>query len=312
MNSNSTSSEELGDYKVLFHLTPYPMAIVDVTGMIIEYNKAFAELVGFTQITPGTELHPGMISPEFQPNGMRSMDRAKSLIEKALHEGKLSFEWMHKSTTGREFLSHITLEAITFAGKPALFAALQDVSEQRKLERLVDQRTRELNSIVLELEKQTKTDPLTGINNRIKLDEILALEHERFQRSGVPYCIALLDIDHFKQVNDRYGHDIGDQVLKEFSLLLRDNIRSFESVGRWGGEEFLIILPNAQVAQAQLAIEKLLQKIRDTDFEGIDQLRASAGVAQAHRDDSLVTLFKRVDEAMYRAKSLGRDRVELA
>lgn len=308
--SNKDKLGQFDDYHTLFHMIGFPVTVVRADGMFMEYNKAFEELLGYHDGIPRAQFHPGVVSPEFQPNGMRSMDRSQKLIAKAFKQGRHSFEWMHKSMSGREFLSRVTLEPIHFKGEPAVFASIEDVSEHKKLERLVAERTEKLNVLVKELERQAKTDPLTGLFNRIKLDEMLAVEHQTLAQDMTPYSIALIDIDHFKLINDQYGHYVGDDVLKKIAEVLLDHFDDGQSVGRWGGEEFLVILPNTQQSDAAQCIENLRAKIEVCRFSGIERLTISAGIAQAQSDETIKTLFNRVDTALYAAKEQGRNRVE--
>ena len=125
-----------------------------------------------------------------------------------------------------------------------------------------------------------------------------------------PYSIALIDIDHFKLVNDQYGHYVGDDVLKKIAEVLLGQFEDGQSVGRWGGEEFLVILPNTQQSDAAQCIENLRAKIEVCRFSGIERLTISAGIAQAQSDETIKALFNRVDTALYAAKEQGRNRVE--
>lgn len=161
------------------------------------------------------------------------------------------------------------------------------------------------------LKEQSITDPLTQLYNRLKLDEDVAHEINRAQRSKSEFSIILLDIDHFKEVNDTYGHLTGDQALKEFSNLLKDNLRASDILGRWGGEEFLIICPDSNLEGCQILAEQLREKISTHPFPKVGTLTASFGVAVHTPGEKANTVISRADAALYAAKRQGRNRVML-
>lgn len=156
------------------------------------------------------------------------------------------------------------------------------------------------------------TDYLTQLYNRVKLDQELLKEIRRAQRYRTPLCIMLLDIDHFKAFNDTYGHQTGDVVLKTIAAVLRQNSREVDIVGRWGGEEFLIITPSISLAGGKEFAEKLRRAVESRSVEGVGRVSASFGVAEYREGDTLEHLIGRVDQALYRAKARGRNRVECA
>ena len=153
------------------------------------------------------------------------------------------------------------------------------------------------------------TDYLTGLNNRQKFEMDINEEINRAQRYHHPFSIIMVDIDYFKMVNDTFGHDAGDIVLKEFSQLLMHNIRQADILARWGGEEFIILCPNTQIDGAKALAETLRVKIQEHIFGDIGQKTASFGVTQYQEGSDLKTIFLNVDNALYRAKEDGRNRV---
>ena len=128
------------------------------------------------------------------------------------------------------------------------------------------------------------------------------------KRYNTPLSIIYFDIDHFKQINDTYGHKKGDFILKEVSKIILQNIRKTDIFGRWGGEEFIIILPFTDLENALILAEKLRKKIEEHDFDGIN-ITISFGVTELKIDDNADTLINRADEALYKAKNKGRNRV---
>ena len=158
------------------------------------------------------------------------------------------------------------------------------------------------------------TDGLTGLYNRRHVADRLARELERFARRGTPLCVAICDIDHFKRINDHYGHNVGDNVLRAVSNVLRSSVPRTDIVGRWGGEEFLVILPESTLATARVVAERLrlgLEHAAD-GLDGDVHVTASIGVALATAEMNTDQLLEAADRALYRAKSGGRNRVEMA
>ncbi|MEI7668241.1 MAG: GGDEF domain-containing protein [Erysipelotrichaceae bacterium] len=162
----------------------------------------------------------------------------------------------------------------------------------------------------LQLEKASNTDRLTNIYNRTKIDKILEDEILRASRGGHPFSLVMIDIDHFKSINDRFGHIIGDQYLKMVAQIMRDTCRQLDSVCRWGGEEFLIVCPETDVIGATTLANKLLKTIRDYPFESDKSITFSIGVSTYKPLDSEDSLILRADKALYLAKNNGRNRVE--
>ena len=155
------------------------------------------------------------------------------------------------------------------------------------------------------------TDSLTGIANRREFSSILAREVERAKRYGVPMSLAMYDLDYFKRVNDTFGHDVGDYVLQAVTDLVKENIRATDVVARWGGEEFMVLMPQSDMQAARIVAEKLRLAIAGHGFDKVGELTASFGVAAFEPQDDLNSLLKRVDDALYLAKERGRNRVEM-
>jgi len=169
----------------------------------------------------------------------------------------------------------------------------------------------ELEKKSTELEMLSTTDSLTKTFNRHKLDEVLVGEITRSNRYSNDLSIIMLDIDFFKDVNDKFGHMVGDEILTKFAELLRDNIRNNDMLGRWGGEEFLIICSGIGATSARAAANKLRIIIEQADFAPAHGLTASFGVAERISDDSKETLVLRADKALYTSKHRGRNQVTI-
>ncbi|MDY6848148.1 MAG: diguanylate cyclase [Geoalkalibacter sp.] len=161
------------------------------------------------------------------------------------------------------------------------------------------------------IEEISITDRLTGIYNRVRLDEVLKNEHERFKRYGDSFSVILFDIDHFKYINDTHGHLVGDKALKEIAQLTRRMVRATDVPGRWGGEEFLIVSPHSDQEGAKQLAEKLRLAIAEHDFGRAARITASFGVATVDAQTTPDSLLKAVDDALYHAKENGRNRVSV-
>lgn len=166
----------------------------------------------------------------------------------------------------------------------------------------------QLRSLNQKLKTLSNTDKLTGLYNRVKIDEVLVRQKAEVDRYETEAAIILLDIDLFKHVNDTFGHVVGDMVLVEFANIIKSNVRATDYVGRWGGEEFIIICPNITQRAAQLLTNKLLEKVRHYSFHIVGSLTASAGVASFSASRSIKETLCDVDEALYQAKEAGRDK----
>lgn len=169
---------------------------------------------------------------------------------------------------------------------------------------------RKLAALNKRLEQLSVTDKLTGLFNRQKLDVKLEMEFLRARRSGAPLSIIILDLDHFKNVNDTWGHQVGDQVLVCTAQLLTARLRQTDCAGRWGGEEFMVICPDTDLEGARALAETLRQAIAAHTFPTAGHRTASFGVACCTVADQVKTLVSRADQALYEAKHLGRNRVE--
>ncbi len=180
--------------------------------------------------------------------------------------------------------------------------AFRDITVQKK-------HLQTLEAINELLEKQATTDALTGIFNRMKFNKSLTNEIQRAQRYNTPLSLIIFDIDHFKQVNDTYGHLAGDSVLKKIARIITSNLREIDIFARWGGEEFVIQAPGTTLDGAIGLAEKLRNKIECYDFAEPEKITMSFGVTTLKNDDNTISFINRADEALYRAKEGGRNQV---
>ncbi|MFO7954624.1 GGDEF domain-containing protein [Thioalkalivibrio sp.] len=180
------------------------------------------------------------------------------------------------------------------------------------LERLVQERTHSLEAAQSRLERLATTDPLTGLHNRMKASELLADEIRRAERHGGLLGVIMMDLDHFKPINDTLGHGRGDTVLTEVGRLIAARIRETDRAARWGGEEFLILCPQGDAAATSHLAEDLRRALGVTDFDTGHALTASFGVAQLKPGETGEALVDRADRALYAAKNAGRNQVQAA
>ena len=197
---------------------------------------------------------------------------------------------------------------------------VENLNQLKELQTQEEERNRALAGLNLDLQKANRrleelsvTDGLTGLHNRRYLIERLKREIARSQRLGHPVCLIMADLDHFKQVNDRLGHQAGDQALRLFAQLLSDGLRKVDTVGRYGGEEFCLVLVDCNLDFAVAVADKLRaqfeQKSRTSPFEGLGGLSVSMGVAQLEDGMDFEDFLELADKALYRAKQKGRNQV---
>ena len=186
-----------------------------------------------------------------------------------------------------------SVEVITVEDKEQYVVVLTDISE--------------LESEKEKLRLLAMTDTLTGAANRLQFNTMMDKFVDLSSRYETPLSIVMFDVDNFKRVNDDYSHHVGDEVLKELVKVVSKNVRKADLFVRWGGEEFLIILANTNSDNATLAAEKFRKSIEDTDFHTIGRLTCSFGVTSMSKDDTISSLISRADEALYQAKTAGRN-----
>ncbi len=215
-----------------------------------------------------------------------------------------------------EWLSFVLLLASISIG---MYVLKRYAEMRNKLEALVEERTHELRLKTVELERQATHDKLTGLHNRRYADDYLQREIDTSRRHGRPLAIALADIDHFKQINDRYSHAVGDEVLRRVAGIMSDRIRKTDMVARYGGEEFLLCFPDTSAefaehicGQIRLAVEKADWSTVFDHIEGPRgpvSLTVSFGIAEVGQDARRATILSEADTRLYTAKRKGRNRI---
>lgn len=177
------------------------------------------------------------------------------------------------------------------------------------------QRNLELGEAMEQIRELVNVDALTGVYNRRRLFEVITEESNRYSRMPGSFSICLMDIDHFKEVNDSYGHQVGDTILQAVARSVTDGLRTIDCFGRYGGEEFLLVLPQTPLKGAHIKAERVREAIEGLTFPEIGndfRITVSVGVAEYHREESTDDTLLRADQALYAAKHDGRNNVKLA
>lgn len=191
---------------------------------------------------------------------------------------------------------------------------LANASFSRLREKLLE-KNRQLEHSLHRIEDMANRDYLTGVHNRRHFMSLLESELQRSARNGRSFCLVMLDLDWFKSINDRFGHPVGDVVLQRLCLLASDNLRAIDQIGRVGGEEFAVLLPDASLDSGYTTIDRLRAAVHAYDWQQVAnglQVSFSAGVAAYCAGDSVHMMIKRADDALYEAKHAGRNRVQQA
>ena len=201
---------------------------------------------------------------------------------------------------------HFGIAFISLTAVTALTAVMTGLRQRLSRQR------QELQQALITIRTLATVDELTALANRRHMNEVLNAEEKRVNATDGAVCIALLDIDLFKSVNDRFGHACGDQVLRAFADTARQELRSADVLARWGGEEFLLLLPDTALAEAHTVLQRMADRFRESSIDGVDErvrITFSAGVVERRVGEPFAETISRADGAMYRAKSSGRDRL---
>ena len=229
-----------------------------------------------------------------------------TMLSFALTSGLMAW-WKPQAFPWKLELLHV---GIAMSILPIMLQAAIWVSKLRRTEA---QQNEQLTQMAAKLEVLAQHDELTGLFNRRHMMELLAMECRRAQRSGAPMSLAMIDLDHFKRINDTLGHQVGDRVLQVFAQAAGLKLRSSDVLARWGGEEFLLLMPETRAVDAINVIARVRQELDQVGFQ-VDgravPVTFSAGLAQWVKDESTDQFLERADRALYRAKHQGRNRTE--
>ena len=269
--------------------------ICDANEVIERVNSAFTRITGYSpeQVIGRT--------PRILKSGRHGAAFYAAMFRTLQDEGHWEGEVWNRRADGEVFPVWETISRVLddSGSRVEHYVALfRDISEQKRLE--------------AELQYQATFDRMTGAYNRQGTETELQRELERDRRHGHSLSVAMLDVDHFKEVNDRYGHDVGDRVLQAIIQQTLESVRENDLVGRWGGEEFLLVLPETDAPAAARLAERIRARVGAIRHPGPERITVSLGVARWTAGETVEALVKRADEALYRAKEGGRDRVEVS
>ncbi|HKJ09255.1 MAG TPA: sensor domain-containing diguanylate cyclase [Gammaproteobacteria bacterium] len=277
----------------LFDAAPLPMVLARVRdGAILRTNEAARALFGIRE-----QDQPRLTTRDFYASPVER----DHILEHLRRDGQVrGMEVGMRTLEGGELQVLLSASRTEFHGEAANIAGMVDITARKLMED--------------ELHRLANTDPLTGVHNRRFFFDLAEREVPRFIRNKHPVSVLLADIDHFKRVNDTYGHAAGDVVLKGFVAVLKGQLRDYDILGRLGGEEFAIVLPEVSAEAAREAAERLRASVEQAVVritEGEVKVTVSIGLAGVDANaPTLDAALSLADEALYRAKSLGRNRVE--
>jgi diguanylate cyclase (GGDEF)-like protein/PAS domain S-box-containing protein len=293
-------------FRTAFNNAAIGMCIYSVDGTFLKVNRALCDLIGYSE-EELVNMHYLQITHPDDLN--KDIDTLKQLFAGGISNLILENRYMHKN--GGVIWAILGVSMVYGAdSKPQyLIGQIQDITSRKKMEE-------ELKKAKVEAESLASTDYLTGIMNRRAFMLRFAEELNRARREKYFVSLILIDIDFFKAINDTYGHFAGDTILQQFANALSANIRPYDFLGRHGGEEFIVCLPNTDREQAVIVAERMRRAVEaltiqvDTIDEKI-KLTASFGVASpiSGFEESIDSLIMQADSAMYKAKSTGRNRV---
>lgn len=279
----------------------------DIYDSVIIYDKAQAVGIVTTKDTVHL-IHNGadLTKPigEYMSSPLRTMDEETTIAE--------ALEFLQEKRYKRIIVANKEGYITGYISQKELMAKIYSRWAENLKSR--GKELKEINKILEEraskFEVMAQSDTLTGLANRNSFEDKMMDEFERIERySSEPFSLIFFDIDHFKSINDTYGHLVGDQVLRSLSNLCKGLLRTTDMLARWGGEEFVAILPMIDANQAQIVAEKLRKHIEEYIFEQVGNITCSFGVTQYQKDDTPTAVLHRTDSAMYEAKKSGRNRV---
>jgi diguanylate cyclase (GGDEF)-like protein/PAS domain S-box-containing protein len=280
--------------RALLSVTPIALVVTALDDHRVLFANARADsLFEAAEDTPriGLDAAPLFSDPEQRERFTSALGASVDGVEVQL-----------RTLRGREFWGRVSTHRVTYGGRDALLASIDDITPLKQ----VEERLREMAT----------RDALTGAHNRRSLIEIGVNELERARRYQRAFCAAMIDVDHFKRVNDTHGHAVGDEVLRALVQTTSDLLRGSDLLGRWGGEEFVVLLPETDLGAANLVLGRVREKIAKTPVtaKGIDPVAVtiSIGIAEWTGIEALEHLVERADEACYAAKRAGRNRVVTA
>lgn len=278
--------------------------------VLIKANQRLADIFGYET----TDEMIGISMREFHLSQENFTTFGKTNFESLKHKEVFNVEYKLKRKDGSSTWCELSGKALdnnipADLSKGVLWT-VKDINKRKDLEDKIQERTKEIESKNIQLKELASKDHLTGLYNRSKLDESLEYKTRYANRYGNSFGVIMIDIDFFKDVNDDYGHQVGDKILCEFSNLLTTYSRETDIIGRWGGEEFLIIAENIDQKNLIKLAQKLKNSVEKYIFSVVLHKTASFGCSVYNKKEKINQLIARADKALYSAKEKGRNRVE--
>lgn len=295
-------------FRLISDHSPVLIWVSDTNGARGFFNRAWEVFLGVGLDTLADERWVDYIHPKDRPAYL------ELLCKQADQPNPVEVEYRLRNRSGNYhwFLEKILPRIDSNGVFLGLIASATDISSIKQAEALLTHANEELEKEVAQrtaqLEKLMLTDPLTGVGNRRFLTKSLDEEVQRAQRYERPLCVIFLDLDHFKRINDTYGHAVGDIVLTRVSQRLGACLRACDKLGRFGGEEFVALLPEASLVEAGRVAERMRIDVAQLEIPEIQgSVTVSAGLAECMPGEAVDTLLQRSDDAMYQAKAAGRN-----
>lgn len=279
-----------GLYDQLFHSNGAPMLLIDpaADGLIIDANLAACRFYGYTR-----EGFCRKHTWEINALGRQVLSIMSEVAK--LPGGHRPLNFVHCLADGSLRDVQTYASPLEIDGKRLMLCVVHDVTEQKRLKN--------------ELEFAALRDPLTSLWNRRHFLNLLEKARQQKRRNDMDYCLLILDVDHFKRINDQFGHDKGDEVLVLLAKKLESRVRETDSVCRWGGEEFTILLTQTDIGNAAHLAECLRVSVTEIQIPALPRITVSIGVAQHQHEETTESLLRRADAALYQAKASGRNSV---
>jgi diguanylate cyclase (GGDEF)-like protein/PAS domain S-box-containing protein len=277
--------------QILFDAAPVPLVLTGLTdGVIVSCNHGAAQMFG---TTPGEMV--GRRATDFY----RDPGERRTFLDTLLREGRVDgFVTELKTFDDSPLWVQLSARALTLGEEQVFMVGFADLTAQKRVE--------------AQLRELATTDPLTGALNRRRLFEIAEEELGRSARYARPLALAMLDLDHFKAVNDDFGHLVGDEALRAVAVAVRTALRRQDHASRYGGEEFVVLLPETTLDGARQVVERMREEVaalRIARTAGDVRITMSAGVVAYREGESFDSMLNRADDALYEAKEAGRNRV---
>jgi diguanylate cyclase (GGDEF)-like protein len=294
--------KESRDKYVQFMLDANPSFLITTTGKTLEYiNKTFLNFLGYSSLEDFKDKHSCIdefivsINGETYPHDKHKQEGwVRNIIKNPDTDHIIHLHRTHVPE-GEAVTAHlVACTPFPHIDKYILsFTDITNIENERRY-----------------LKQQATTDALTGICNRNGFNHALSVEIQRAQRYGSPLSLMMMDIDHFKNINDTFGHNTGDDILRNLTKIVSENIRTYDIFARWGGEEFIILAPHTDTENAVLLAEKLRVAIESSDFAPVSKLTCSFGVTGLVKENCVAReIVDNADKALYEAKRNGRNMV---